>query len=72
MIWLLLSGLFYAALLYVLWRIGDQLQRGQQKAEIHQLLATFAPAANPRANVIPPPQSTPRATVRAGGEPTRP
>jgi hypothetical protein len=34
--------------------------------------ATFAPAANARANDIPAPQSPPRATVRAGREPTGP
>jgi Divergent InlB B-repeat domain len=34
--------------------------------------ATFAQATNPRANVIPPVQSNPRSTVRAGGESTGP
>ena len=34
--------------------------------------ATFAPAANARANVIPPPPTAPKATVRAGSESTGP
>ena len=34
-----------AALAYVLWRIGDQLQRQRREATLQHLLATFAPAA---------------------------
>ena len=34
-----------AALAYVLWRIGDELQRQRREATLQQLLATFAPAA---------------------------
>jgi hypothetical protein len=34
-----------AALAYVLWRIGDQLQRRRREATLQHLLAIFAPAA---------------------------
>jgi len=34
-----------AALAYVLWRIGDELQRRRREAALQHLLATFAPAA---------------------------
>jgi hypothetical protein len=34
-----------AALAYVLWRIGDQLQRQRREATLQHLLAIFAPAA---------------------------
>ncbi|RPI52347.1 MAG: hypothetical protein EHM55_16750 [Acidobacteria bacterium] len=34
-----------AVLAFVLWRIGDELQRRRQDAAIQQLLAIFAPAA---------------------------
>ena len=42
MIWLVAA---VAAIAYVLWRIGDQLERRRQEALVQQLLATFAPAA---------------------------
>jgi hypothetical protein len=34
-----------AALAYVLWRIGDEIQRQRREATLQHLLATFAPAA---------------------------
>jgi hypothetical protein len=34
-----------AALAYLLWRIADQIQRQRREAALHDLLATFAPAA---------------------------
>jgi hypothetical protein len=34
-----------AAIAYVLWRIGDQIERRRHEAIVQQLLATFAPAA---------------------------
>ena len=34
-----------AALAYVLWRIGDELQRQRREAIVQHLIATFAPAA---------------------------
>ena len=37
----LLAG---AAIAYMLWRIGDRLDRQRQQAAVQQLLATFAPA----------------------------
>ena len=40
-----LLGAFYAALAYMLWRIGDELQRQRREATLQHLLATFAPAA---------------------------
>ncbi len=34
-----------AAVAYVLWHIGNELQQKRREATLHQLLATFAPAA---------------------------
>ena len=34
-----------AALAYVLWRIGDEIQRQRREATLQHIVATFAPAA---------------------------
>jgi hypothetical protein len=39
------AALFYAALVYVAWRIGSELQRQRREANLRHLLATFVPAA---------------------------
>ena len=41
----MITFLVGAALAYVLWRIGDELQRQRREAILQHLLATFAPAA---------------------------
>jgi hypothetical protein len=39
------TALLYAALVYAVWRIGDELRRRRHDAAIQQQLAIFAPAA---------------------------
>ncbi len=39
------AAVFYAALLYFMWRISSELRRNRREAALHHLLATFAPAA---------------------------
>jgi hypothetical protein len=41
----LFAGAALAALIYVLWRIGDKIQRRGHEATLQHLLQTFAPAA---------------------------
>ena len=44
MIWIYASVVFYAALIIVLWRVGDELRRQRREATVQHVLATFAPA----------------------------
>ena len=44
-VFLMITLLVGAALAYVLWRIGDQLQRRRRDAALQHLLSIFAPAA---------------------------
>ena len=44
MIWIYASLAFYAALIFLLWRVVDELRRLRREATLHQVLATFAPA----------------------------
>lgn len=39
------TALVYAALVYAVWRVGDELRRRRHEAAIQQQLAMFAPAA---------------------------
>jgi hypothetical protein len=44
MIWFYASVVFYAALIFLLWRVGDELRRQRRETTLRQMLATFAPA----------------------------
>jgi hypothetical protein len=45
MIWPYVSAVFYAALIYAVWRVGDELRRQRREGTVQQLLSMFAPAA---------------------------
>ena len=44
MMWFYASLALYAALIFLLWRVGDELRRQRRETSLQQLLATFAPA----------------------------
>ncbi len=44
MIWMYVSVVFYAALIFLLWRVGDELRRQRRETTLQHVLATFAPA----------------------------
>jgi hypothetical protein len=44
MMWIYASVVFYAALIFLLWRGVDELRRQRREATLHHVLATFAPA----------------------------
>ena len=44
MMWVYASVVFYAALIFLLWRIADELRRQRRETTVQQILATFAPA----------------------------
>jgi hypothetical protein len=50
MTWMYVMWLAFAAVIYAVWRIGDQVRRRRQDATIQQLLAMFAPAAGAAQN----------------------
>lgn len=45
MIWPLVTALGCAALVYAVWRAGDELRRRRRDATLQEMLATFVPAA---------------------------
>jgi hypothetical protein len=45
MMWAYASVVLAAALIFLLWRIGDELRRQRRETTLQQVLATFAPAA---------------------------
>lgn len=45
MIELVISALIGGALVYAVWRVGNEVQQQRREATLHQMLGTFAPAA---------------------------